>query len=141
MEKLEKPKTHLTEVLYHLIKHKKVSVESFDWMSGYRTRVSELELQYGLILNEEYKKFISKYGNKSCITIHVLPDSLYEKAVSIYKNLTEIKQGKPRSFTDLEVLKIRQSKYIKKQVDLANKYKCSVALISKIQNNIIYKNV
>jgi len=139
--KLQKPKTHLTEVLYHLITHRKVSVESFYWMSGYRTRVSDLELKHGLVLKEEYKSFKSKYGNKSSITIHLLTDEYYQKAINVYNELTEIKQGKPSNFTDLEILKIRESRYLVKQSDLAQKYKCSKTIISQIQNKKIYTHV
>lgn len=141
MEELKKPTTHLTEVLYHLINHKKASVKEFYWMSGFRTRISDLNLKYGLILNVEHEETISKHGNKGSIAIHKLNIEDIPKAKDIYNSLTGIVKGKPRVFKTSEILKIRAFKGYKTQDQIAKEYKCSKALISKIQNNKIYTHV
>jgi len=40
--KLSKPNSDKATILYHLITKGSVSMKTFSWMEGYRTRVSEL---------------------------------------------------------------------------------------------------
>ena len=85
--KLKKPTSHITEVLYTLIKDGKASIKEFYWMSGFRTRISDLKLKYGIDLNVSIVESSSKYGNKSSYSLHSLPGESKEKAIKIYNKL------------------------------------------------------
>lgn len=89
LKTMKNPTSHLTEVLHHLINYKKASVKEFFWMSGFRTRISDLKLIYGINFETEQKFFVSKHGNKSSYNIHKLPDSSIKKAISIYNKLVK----------------------------------------------------
>lgn len=85
---MKPPKTHKQEILRRLIKKGKVSIKRFYWMSGFRTRISELGLKHGLILNSKttVKRF-SKYGNSSIFTVHQLPPEQKARAIKLYNEL------------------------------------------------------
>ena len=92
MEKLRKPNSHISEVLYHLITKGEASIKEFYWMSGFRTRISDLKLDYGLNLSKKSAESTSKHGNKSKYFVHVLDETESKKAISIYNEFTK----KPR---------------------------------------------
>ena len=83
VEELKKPKSHKAEVLYHLLIYKQVSCKDFPWMSGFRTRISELNLKDNLLGEPEMTYGISKHNNSYKYAVHKLKCDL-EQAIKIY---------------------------------------------------------
>ena len=138
MEKLPKPKTHLTEVLYELITKNEASIEEFYWMSGFRTRISDLKLKHGLNLDVSHVKTISKHGNSASYCKHSLPENQREKAINIYKDLTKKRaSGRVLSSSDIKDIQVLTGIINKKR--LAFIYRCPVALIEKVQSQSKHK--
>lgn len=84
------PETNTQEILLHLILYGSVSVISLPYMSGFRTRISELGLTHALKLNREYKTRQNKFGNTYTYVLHKLPDNQKDFAIKLYY---KIKQG------------------------------------------------
>lgn len=82
-----KPKNSTQEVLLHLILFGSASIEDFGWLSGFRTRISNLILDHGLFLEREWIFAFNQYGNQIKYGKHYLPEKEKEKAVQLYKNL------------------------------------------------------
>lgn len=89
-----KPKNSTQEVLLHLILFGNASIEDFPYLSGFRTRISNLILDHGLFLEREWIFAFNQYGNQIKYAKHTLPESQKEKAVQIYLKLNaESKQN------------------------------------------------
>lgn len=84
---LPQPKNNRQEVLLTLIKNGKVSIEDYPYLSGFRTRVSELVLYYGLILNTKPVKSTNKFGRTITFAEHHLEEVNIEKAIAIYNTI------------------------------------------------------
>lgn len=78
------PKSNTQEVLLTLITKGHVSIFDYPYLSGFRTRVSELILVHGLNLEKKQSERSNKFGNNYRYTIHFLPESEKEKAISLY---------------------------------------------------------
>lgn len=72
-EGYEYPTTSQEEVLLTLILQGHVSIFDFPYLSGFRTRVSNLVVIYGLKLNRVLDSRTNKYGNSYKYAIHRLP--------------------------------------------------------------------
>lgn len=83
------PKTNCEEILLHLIIYGTVSCNDFFWLSGFRTRVSNLILQHGLFLTRTMEKSVNKFGNTYTYAIHGLPENQLEKAIQLYQSLNK----------------------------------------------------
>lgn len=83
------PKTSEQEVLLTLILQGHVSIFDFSYLSGYRTRVSELQLTHGLKLNRVLSNRSNKFGNQYSYAIHRLPPEEKEKAILLYQKLNK----------------------------------------------------
>ena len=81
---LPKPQTNEQEILLTLIKFGNTSIIDFPYLSGFRTRISELQLKHGLYLDRKMECRMNKFGNKYNYSIHILPESEKEKAIDIY---------------------------------------------------------
>jgi len=81
------PKTNLQEVLLTLILKGQVSLFAFPVMAGFRTRVSNLVLEYGLSLETTKAQRFNKFGNSYTYHIHILPADQKEKAIAIYNKM------------------------------------------------------
>jgi len=86
------PKTSGEEVLLTLITQGHVSIFDFPYLSGFRTRVSELQTVYHLQLDRVLDKRCNKFGNTYNYAIHKLPAASKEKAVELYLKLNNQKQ-------------------------------------------------
>lgn len=84
---LSKPKTDLTDVLHHLITQGETSIEQFYWMSGFRTRISDIRLKLGLILVSNVKKSVNRNNRKMWYNVHTLKDK--KKAIKIYNQINK----------------------------------------------------
>ena len=83
------PKTNLQEVLLTLILKGNVSLFAFPVMAGFRTRVSNLVLDYGLNLETTKAQRCNKFGNSYTYHIHKLPADQKEKAIAIYNKMVK----------------------------------------------------
>ena len=81
------PKTNEQEVLLTLITKGHVSIFDFSYMSGFRTRVSQLQTVHGLFLERILDKRCNKFGNTYTYAIHKLPIAEKEKAIALYNKL------------------------------------------------------
>lgn len=81
------PKTSEQEVLLTLITQGHVSIFDFTYLSGFRTRVSQLQTVHGLFLERVTDTRCNKFGNNYTYAIHKLPESEKEKAINLYKKL------------------------------------------------------
>lgn len=84
MAQLPEPGSNRQEVLYTLIKNGKVSIQDFPKLSGFRTRVSELRLDFGLILEPISAKGKNKFGRTITFIEHHLLEDHIEDAIAIY---------------------------------------------------------
>ena len=86
---MTKPTTQMQEVLFELIKEGKCSIKQFFYMCGFRTRISELNLKYGLILDSSERSAGKNInGNSFSFPIHKLPKDQKKRAIELYKKLT-----------------------------------------------------
>lgn len=81
---LPQPKTATQEVLLSLILQGSVSIFDFAWMSGFRTRISNLKLDYNLNIETEKLKKINKFGNHYTYCQHNLPETEKQNAIDLY---------------------------------------------------------
>ena len=91
-QELQPPKSSTQEVLYHLITKGSASIVSFKWMSGFRSRISNLRLDYELPITDKPDFGINKHGNKYRYVVHILENENLELAKDIYKKLQKIKE-------------------------------------------------
>jgi len=80
---LPQPKTNAQEILLTLINTGSVSIMEFPWLSGFRTRVSELN-RSGLNLIADRRNKKNKFGNTFSYVIHRLPIEEVGKAKELY---------------------------------------------------------
>lgn len=88
-EGYEYPTTNTEEILLTLILQGRVSIFDFPYLSGFRTRVSELQLTHGLKLNRVLDKRCNNFGNQYSYAIHRLPPEEKENAIALYKKLNK----------------------------------------------------
>lgn len=88
-EGYEYPTTSAEEVLLTLILQGYVSIFDFPYLSGFRTRVSNLCLIHGLKLNRVLDSRTNKFGNSYQYAIHKLPAEEKEKAILLYQKLNK----------------------------------------------------
>lgn len=86
---LSNPTTSTQAVLYHLIKHRKVSIMDFGYLSGFRTRISEFNLNYNLDLTKNQKNAIDQYNISYYYIEHILQECNVEKAIKVYNKLKQ----------------------------------------------------
>jgi hypothetical protein len=86
--KLPLPTTNIQEVLYTLIIQGHVSILDYPYLSGFRTRVSEIVRKHGIHLNKKHDTRCNKFGNEYTYTIHFLPKQLKQKAIETYIKIT-----------------------------------------------------
>ena len=83
------PKTNLQEVLLTLILKGNVTLFDHSYMAGFRTRVSNLVLHYGLNLETTKAQRCNKFGNSYTYHIHKLPADQKDKAIKIYNKMVK----------------------------------------------------
>jgi len=85
------PTTSEQEVLLNLILQGHSSIFDFPYLSGYRTRISELQTKKGLFLERTLAKRFNKFGNVYTYAIHKLPSYQKDKAIELYNSLVSRK--------------------------------------------------
>ena len=83
------PTNTQAEVLFVLIKKGSVSIKEFSWMEGFRTRVSELVLDYSIPLLKTNESGINKHGNTFTYKRHSLPLDKVDFALSVYDKINK----------------------------------------------------
>ena len=83
---MKPPLTTTQEVLYTLITQGYVSIFDFSYLSGFRTRVSDLKIKHGLSIKTVKDTRHNKFGNTYTYHIHKLIDK--ESAKKLYDRLT-----------------------------------------------------
>jgi hypothetical protein len=81
------PKTSEQEVLLTLLTQGYVSIFDFSYLSGFRTRVSQLKSIHGLSLETKKNSRCNKFGNQYTYSIHFLPESQKDTAKELYLKL------------------------------------------------------
>jgi len=85
----EFPQSNEQEVLLTLILQGHVSIFDFPHLSGFRTRVSQLQTIHGLFLERVMDKRNNKFGNSYSYAIHRLTEAEKPKAIALYKKLNK----------------------------------------------------
>lgn len=93
---LQPPETSLQEVLYEMIARGSVSIVQFPYLSGFRTRISNLKTKYNLPFDNVPKIGKNKWDREYEYVVHVLKNENIELAKSIYKEIQ--KKSKPANF-------------------------------------------
>ncbi len=81
------PKTNIQEILATLIIQGYVSCLDFPYLSGYRTRVSEIVQKHGLAIKRKICKKTNKFGNPYTYALYFLPEEEKENAKKLYLKL------------------------------------------------------
>lgn len=85
----EFPQSSEQEVLLTLITQGHVSIFDFSYLSGFRTRVSDLQLKHGLFLERVTDTRYNKFGKAYNYAIHRLTEKEKPKAIELYKKLNK----------------------------------------------------
>lgn len=80
---IDKPKNNTCEVLYTLITKGSVSIMDFPYMSGFRTRISELNKK--IVLKKQRLASKNKFGNSYSYINHTIDNK--KEAINLYKKL------------------------------------------------------
>lgn len=83
---IRKPRTNIQEVLFEMISSGEVSIMDFPYLSGFRTRVSELRRKYGVEIKTINREGINKFGNKYNYAVHSPID--FNHALDVYKEMS-----------------------------------------------------
>lgn len=83
------PKTNVQEILLTLLTKGSVSIFDFPTLSGYRTRVSELQTFHNLPLIRVIDTRCNKFGNTYNYAIHKLSNDQKENAIALYYKLNK----------------------------------------------------
>lgn len=89
MESLATPKNVRAKVLFKLIKQGKVSIEDFPYLSGFRTRVSEISLRYEIQMTAINKNGKNEFGRTFTYVEHHLDVSEVDKAIQVYNTINK----------------------------------------------------
>lgn len=81
---LSTPKTNKAEILHTLIEKGSVSIKDFPYLSGFRTRISELVNDDEIPLVHISSTGINKFGNTYTYKEHLLPKDQKEVAIKKY---------------------------------------------------------
>ena len=85
---MKQPKTSIQEVLFIAIKKGKISLIDMPLLAGFRTRISNLKLQFGVEFRVEKVKKLNKFGNTITLHEHHLID--VERAKSVYNKMVRL---------------------------------------------------
>lgn len=84
---LSTPKTNKAEILHTLIEKGSVSIKDFPYLSGFRTRISELVNDDEIPLVHISSTGINKFGNTYTYKEHLLPEDQKEVAIQKYDDI------------------------------------------------------
>ena len=88
---LTTPINNRAEVLYALIAKGCTSIKDFGYLSGFRTRISELSLDYNVKLFHKAETDVNKHGNTYTYKVHFLPPDEKQNAIEVYNLINKSK--------------------------------------------------
>jgi hypothetical protein len=81
---MQKPTTNFQEILYTLIETGSCSIMNFPYLSGFRTRISEIKEK--IHLNKSHVSGVNKFGNHYTYALHILDAAQKNKAIELYES-------------------------------------------------------
>jgi hypothetical protein len=81
------PKTNKAEILHTLIEKGCVSIKDFPWLSGFRTRISELVNDDNIPMCHLCLTEVNKFGNSYTYKSHVLSENHRDLAIEKYNSI------------------------------------------------------
>lgn len=90
---LSKPTNNRSEVLYTLIEFGRTSLKDFPYLAGFRTRISELCLDYNLKLIHKSETGVNRFGNHYTYKLHLLPQEEKQNAIDVYNQINKSKSN------------------------------------------------
>lgn len=81
---MKHPTTNFQEILFTLIENGCCSIMDFPYLSGFRTRISEIKEQ--LFLAKTYVTKVNKFGNHYSYAVHTLEPIEKQKAIKLYES-------------------------------------------------------
>lgn len=92
MHNLQPPTNQLAAVLAAMIDYEGVSEQDTKF-NGFRTRISELRLEYLLPIESKQIEFENRFGRKSKYKFHYLNEVDKEAAIEVYNKINKAKNG------------------------------------------------
>lgn len=86
---IPRPTSSITEVLYCMLQKGVVSIKELPYLSGFRTRVSELANEHNLSIKTERKLDKNKYGKTYYYHEHSIQKIGINHALETYNKLIE----------------------------------------------------
>lgn len=87
MDKLKKPTSAITEVLYELLTNESISNANLPYMWGFRARISDLIIKYGIGIASSKEHAKNKHGRRYNYVQHKLTNK--EHALKIYNEIVK----------------------------------------------------
>lgn len=85
MDKLKKPTSAITEVLYELLTNESISNANLPYMWGFRARISDLIIKYGIGIASSKEHAKNKHGRGYTYVKHTLTNKKH--ALKTYNQL------------------------------------------------------
>lgn len=89
MKTLQTPKTNICEILHTLIDKGEVSIMDYPYMSGYRTRISELTNRHNLSLIRGLRTDKNKFNNVYSYAVYELNPFHLRNAIKLYNEINK----------------------------------------------------
>jgi hypothetical protein len=83
---MEKPKNTKAEILLTAIENGSVSIMDFPYLSGFRTRISEINSMQR-VFNTRMKKGVNKYGRVYNYAVHYIENT--EASIDLYGKINK----------------------------------------------------
>jgi len=83
---MEKPKNTKAEILFTAIENGSVSIMDFPYLSGFRTRISEINSMQR-VFNTKMKKGVNKYGRVYNYAVHYIENT--EASIDLYGKINK----------------------------------------------------
>lgn len=83
LSKLAPPKNQMSHLLYDMIKGKMIAETQYR-MNGFRTRLSELRVDYGVTIFHVDEPFTNEFGRKSYFRSHFITQDDRQQAMETY---------------------------------------------------------
>jgi hypothetical protein len=79
---LPMPRTNFQEVLFTLINQGNCSFFDFEYLQGFRTRISDI--RQNIKITTTMQSRCNKFGNTYSYAIHILPENELQNAIDLY---------------------------------------------------------
>ena len=86
---LSRPKNCTSDVLFTLLMNGSASIVEHPRLSGFRTRISELSLKHGVMIDSINEKGVNKFGSNIIYKRHFIAQNHIEEAKTIYLKINK----------------------------------------------------